>query len=208
MNHADGALLTEGTYEVWLKLREAVSGVIAQTTLWYGNWPGGTVGNAPIMELVVNNQGKLAFYLNEYDGSGPMGGEWHRMAASEWDEGEVSAQTDKWYHIAAQFGSAGMKLFVNGELRAHDPFYTGGPQPDWSDGTLAGGWVSLGDNETRQPGGDVVLASFRELRVSRVQRYTADFTPPEAAVADADTLLLDHLVGGTVGQNHGFVWVP
>jgi hypothetical protein len=208
VTEADGALLTAGTYELWVKLREAVSGVIAQTTLWYGNWPGGAVGNAPIMELVVNNQGKLALYINEYDGSGPMGGEWHRMAASEWDDGEVEAQTGKWYHVAAQFGPAGMQLFVNGKLRAQDPLYAGGPEPDWSDGTLAGGWVSLGDNETYQPGGDVVLASFKELRVSRGQRYAADFVPPAEAVSDADTLLLDHLVGGTVGENHGFVWVP
>ncbi len=26
--------------------------------------------------------------------------------------------------------------------------------------------------------------------------------------SDADTVLLDHLIGGTVLENHGFVWVP
>ncbi|HOT24002.1 MAG TPA: carboxypeptidase regulatory-like domain-containing protein [Thermoleophilia bacterium] len=205
---ADHALLTEGTYELWFKLRAEVSGVIAQTTFSYSNWPGRTTGNAPTMELVVNNQGKLAFYVNRYDGSGPMEGDWQRMTAPEWDEGEIEAQVGKWYHIAAQFGSGGMKVFVNGKLRQADPLFTGFPAPDWSDGTLGGGWFSLGDNETYWPGGDTTLACFKEVRVSDVQRYSADFTPPGRAVADDHTVLLDHLIGGTVGQNHGFVWVP
>jgi hypothetical protein len=130
------------------------------------------------------------------------------MAASEWDDGEVYAQVGKWYHVAAQFGSEGMKVYVNGILRASDPAFTGAPAPDWSDATLYGGWVSLGDYETVLPGGPSVLASFKELRVSDVQRYDADFTPPDEAEADAHTVLLDHLIGGTNGENHGFVWVP
>jgi len=101
-----------------------------------------------------------------------------------------------------------MKVFVNGKLRQADPLFTGFPAPDWSDGTLGGGWFSLGDNETYWPGGDTTLACFKEVRVSDVQRYSADFTPPGRAVADDHTVLLDHLIGGTVGQNHGFVWVP
>ena len=200
--------LSQATYELWFKLREAVSGTIAQVSLGYGNWPGGASGNGPIMELVVNNQGKLAFYVNEGGSSGPMQNDWQRMAASDWDAGEVEAQVDKWYHLAAEFGPDGLKLFVNGVLRASDPTFTGAPAPDWSDGTLYGGWVSLGDNDTILPGGPSPLASFKELRVSDYERYSGDFEPPDTMTSDAHTLLLDHLIGGTTGEDHGMVWVP
>ena len=202
------AFLAQGTYELWFKLRTAVSGTILQVSLGYGNWSGGVSGNGPIMELVVNNQGKLGFYVNRYDGSGPMQGDWHRMVAPEWNDGEVEAQVGTWYHIAAQFGARGMTLFVNGKLRGSDPTFTGAPEPDWSDATLYGGWVSLGDNETVLPGGPTTLASFKELRVSDYERYTGDFTPLDWLAPDAHTVLLDGLAGGTVGENHGFVWVP
>ena len=200
--------LSQGTYELWVKLNVVASGTLAQVTLGYGNWPGGVGGNGPIMELVVNNQGKLAFYIDKGGNSGPMKNDWQRMTVSEWDSGEVEAQVGKWYHVAAQFGSEGMKVYVNGVLRASDPAFTGAPTPDWSDGTLYGGWVSLGDNETVLPGGPTAIASFKELRVSDVQRYDADFTPPDEAQADTHTVILDHLIGGTNGENHGFVWVP
>ncbi len=199
---------SQATYELWFKLREAVSGTIAQVSLGYGNWPGNVSGNGPIMELVVNNQGKLAFYVNEGGDSGPMQNDWQRMTAPEWDAGEVYAQTDKWYHLAAEFGPDGLKLFVNGVLRASDPTFTGAPAPDWSDATLYGGWVSLGDNDTILPGGAVPLASFKELRVSDYERYSDDFEPPETVTSDAHTVLLDHLIGGTTGEDHGMVWVP
>ena len=100
-------------------------------------------------------------------------------------------------------------LYVNGKLQGYDPrLSSGAPEADWSDGTLGGGWVSLGDNETAQPGRDTALGWFKELRVSRVQRYNGDFTPPQRAANDADTVLLDHLIGGTSGQYHDFIWQP
>ncbi len=200
--------LSQATYELWFKLRQAVSGTIAQVSIGYGNWPGNKSGNGPIMELVVNNQGKLAFYVNEGGDSGPMQNDWQRIVAPEWDDGEVYAQVDKWYHLAAEFGPDGLKLFVNGVLRQSYPAFTGAPAPDWSDATLYGGWVSLGDNETVLPGGPSPLASFKELRVSDYERYSEDFEPPETATSDAHTLLLDHLIGGTNGEDHGMVWVP
>jgi Concanavalin A-like lectin/glucanases superfamily len=137
-----------------------------------------------------------------------MMNDWQRMTASDWDAGEVEAQVDKWYHLAAEFGPDGLKLFVNGVLRASDPTFTGAPTPDWSDATLYGGWLSLGDNDTVLPAGGVPVASFKELRVSDYERYSEDFEPPDTMISDAHTLLLDHLIGGTTGEDHGMVWVP
>jgi len=198
---AGGSLYTGATYEFWFKPSFAESGHLAAVSMRYGDWPGGLTGNAPVMEVLVMQEGLFAFGLNEYGGGGPGNGNWHFIA------GQTEPQVGVWYHVAAQCGGQGMKLFVNGHLEASDP-YTGGPQPDWSDGTLAGGWFSMGDNDSHEPGYLTSRGSFKELRVSSSQRYTADFTPPATVDADADTVLLDHLVGSTTGENHGFVWVP
>ncbi len=202
---AGNALLQHGTYEFWFKTTVDSeierSGVLAMVSMAYFNWPDQTGGNAPIMKILVDGRGTITYGINEYDGGGPLNGTWHFI------RGATEPQPGQWIHIAAQFGSAGMRLYVNGHLEASDP-YTGYPQPDWSDGTLAGGWFSLGDNETKEPGGQTARGYYKELRVSQGQRYQIDFTPPATVTQDGATALLDHLIGGTTGENHGFVWLP
>lgn len=208
VTRADGALLDAVTYELEFRLRELQAGTLLQVSYWYGNWPGGAGGTAPAMEVAVGSKGKLQVSMNQYDAQGPWPDDDYHAVIPEWDDGEVEPDPGKWYHVAVQFGPGGVRVFINGRLRYHDPAFTGTPEPDWSDGTLAGGQVCVGDNHTLVPGGPTALAWYRELRVSDIERYSADFTPPAEAVADGHTVLLDHLVGGTVGENDGFVWVP
>jgi hypothetical protein len=203
---AGGTLLAAATYEFWFKttVESEVerSGTLAMVSMGYGNWPGGESGIAPIMKILVDGRGTITFGLNENSGGGPLNGTWHFI------RGRSQPQVAQWVHVAAQCGSGGMKLFVDGKLEASDAAYKGSPEPDWSDGTQSGGWFSMGDNDTREPGGLTARGYYKELRVSRGQRYTADFTPPAAASEDGTTLILDHLIGGTIGENRGFVWLP
>jgi hypothetical protein len=196
-----GALLAAATYEFWFSPAVAESGHLAAVSMQYGNLPGGATGNAPIMEILVMEEGTIAFGLNQNDGSGPLNGTWHFIA------GQTEPQVGVWYHVAAQCGEQGMKLFVNGHLEASDP-YTGGPEPDWSDGTLAGGWFSVGDNDSFEPGFLTLRGSYKELRVSAGERYAGDFVSDDTMTSTPSVMLLDHLIGGTSGQNYGMVWVP
>jgi hypothetical protein len=199
---SDGALMyDEATWELWFKPSSLEPGFLAAASLWYGNWPGGEGGNAPNFWIVLDDAAGLEVWMNEYDGGGPGNGTYHGAI------GTTQLQAGEWYHIAAQYGPAGIELYVNGQLDGSDP-YTGKPEADWSDATLAGGWVSIGDNESWQPGFVSAQGSYKEFRLSSVRRYDAAFTPPATADADVYTQLLDHLVGGTTGENHGFVWVP
>ena len=200
-----GGLLTGATYEFWFKTTVANeierSGTLAMTSMSYGNWPGGEAGTAPIMKILVDGRGTITFGLNENDGGGPMEGTWHFV------RGRSEPQVGEWCHVAAQCGSGGMRLFVNGRLEASDP-YAGSPEPDASAGTLGGGWFSVGDNDTFAAGSLTSRGYFKEVRVSAGARYTADFTPQNVATRDAATLLLDHLIGGTLGQYRKVVWQP
>jgi hypothetical protein len=201
----DTPMLPAATYELWFKPSSLDPGNIAQITLGYGNWPAGGDSelNCPIVSLILRIDGKVGFGVNASNGGGPGQGAWH------WLGGSTVLQTGHWYHVAAQNGSSGLKLFVNGHLEASDA-YTGAPEADWSDGTLFGGWFNLGENENHSTWlfQNTALGQYKLFRVSSVQRYPGDFTPPVALSGDGSTVVLDALTGGTNGSNHGFVWTP
>jgi hypothetical protein len=201
----DVPMQANATYELWFRPASLQAGNIAQATLGYGNWPAGGDAelNCPIVSLVLRSDGKVGFGINQYDGGGPGQGTWH------WLSGSTVLQIGHWYHLAAQNGSSGMRLFVGGHLETSDP-YSGAPQADWSNGTLFGGWFNLGENENHSTWTlqETALGQFKLFRVSSVQRYAADFTPPVALSGDGSTVVLDALTGGTNGSNHGFVWAP
>lgn len=55
---------------------------------------------------------------------------------------------------------------------------------------------------------NTALGQYKLFRVSSVQRYSSDFIAPVTLSADASTVVLDTLTGGTNGSNYGFVWTP
>ncbi len=199
-----GVASPAGTVELWYKpwyplMDTRQGGRIAEITFHYGNVsdPGGVRAAT----LVING-GKgtgVNFALNSAAGS-PGRGTW----TSLWSG--VIMTEDRWYHIACQWGSRQMRLYVDGKLQQKDP-YTGPPVADHSDGTLASGAVSLGRfGELPVPPDWTSWGWYKELRVSHVQRYDGNFTPAATFTADADTDILDHLQGSTIGENHGFTF--
>ena len=199
----DAFMSDAGTVELWYRPSSFDPANILQVTMGYDNFPGGESGNCPILYLITGLDGVFRFLVNENDGGGPGQGTWHYVA------GTTYFQLNQWYHLAAQWGPGGMRLFVNGHLEGSDP-YEGKPEADWSNGTLSGGWFSLGENECHPSWiwHGTAQGSYKQLRVSEVERYSATFTPPDIVAADGNTLLLDHLIGGTYGEPFGFVWVP
>ena len=79
--------------------------------------------------------------------------------------------------------------------------------PEANAGAAAGGWFSLGGNESF-PGYQTAMGDYRGLRVSDVQRYTSDFAPPYTPDYDWSTTVYDELLGTTDGENLGFVATP
>ena len=199
----DAYMSDAGTVELWYRPKAFDPGNIVQVTMGYDNFPGGESGNAPILYLITGLDGVFRFLINENDGGGPGQGTWHYVA------GTTYFQLNQWYHLAAQWGPGGIRLFVNGHLEGSDA-WEGKPEADWSNGTLSGGWFSLGENECHSSWiwHGTAPGSYKQFRVSQVERYSVTFTPPDIVASDGDTLLLDHLIGGTYGEPFGFVWIP
>jgi hypothetical protein len=182
---------TNATYELWYRPDANAWGTILAIT--YAD----TGGRYPVMELCRNMFGEAFFSLNQA-GPSPGSGTEHFIT------GTTVMQPGRWYHLAAQHGSAGMELFVNGIREATDS-YTGGPQPDGgspSDGAFSlgqfGDWLA-----------NSALGDYEEVRVSSVRRHTGNFTPSMVPFAgDASTSILDHLDGSTNGTNSGFTFGP
>lgn len=98
----------------------------------------------------------------------------------------------KWTHVAAQCGPSGMKLFLDGKLvgtHAHTGCINELP------GVPA---AYIGRSHWSQDG--YTLGSARDVRVSSIERYQADFTPPQFHEVDADTLALWRLTEGSGTQ--------
>jgi hypothetical protein len=193
-------MMHDNTYELFFTPRGVQAGTIAMHTMGYMNVPAGRGLRAAYVRLEMIAGGRVRFAINQNNGGGPGNGTWHTVTST------AALKTGARYHIAAEDGSGGMKLFVDGHLQAHDP-YTGFPQTDWSDGSQWGGWFSAGDFEDFVAAETTAPGSYDEVRLSKVQRYSKDFVPPDKPfTADADTLLLDHLDGSTSGITGGFTF--
>jgi hypothetical protein len=194
------------TYELFFTPSVLQAGIIAEYTLGYA---APTECRAPIMRLELTDDGRVLFSVNMSNGSGPGGGTW----CYPYDpQDPTRLEVGHRYHIAADNGPWGLRLYIDGKLEAAAPYFDY-PQPDWSDGTLYGGWFSIGAYDTLSPAESTALGQYDEVRVSKVQRYTGDadhpFTPPSAPFTmDADTVLLDHLDGSTAGENNGMTFGP
>lgn len=202
-----------GTYEFWYRPL-ALFGTewgnqIAQVAWSYPDWQG--TGAAQYAAMVISAQevpvgGSYApvifFHVVENkQGADPSEpGTYHTL------QGTTPLTLGTWYHIAAQYGPNGMKLFVNGHLEASNS-YAGAPEP--FAGASGSAWFSLGEHyldgsgRPHTAGGD-----YRGLRVSEWDEYDGNFTPYDLPSANSDTLVYDELDGSTNGVNEGFVPTP
>ena len=102
-------------------------------------------------------------------------------------QGTTQVSTNTWHHIAMTRNGNDHRLFLNGVQEAATWTNTG-----HSNNYLAGHKIGAAYNGTVQFQGYI-----DEVRVSRVPRYTANFTPPSSAFTnDANTLLLLHFEAG------------
>jgi prepilin-type processing-associated H-X9-DG protein len=193
-------MMHDNTYELVFTPSVIQAGTIAMHTMGYMNVPAGSGKRAAYVRLEMLAGGRVRFAINQYNGDGPGNGTWHAITST------AALKAGVRYHLAAEDGGGGMMLFVDGHLAAKDP-YTGFPQTDWSDGTQWGGWFSAGDFEDFVAAETTAPGSYDEVRLSKVQRYSKGFVPPDKPfTTDADTLLLDHLDGSTSGITGGFTF--
>jgi hypothetical protein len=205
-------LTGRGTYEFWFRPLALVGtewgDQIAQVSWDYPNWQGGGPARYPAMAITARDvtQGGayatvFAFTLTEdepgSDASQP--GSYHTVL------GTTPVVAGRWYHIAAQYGPAGMQLFVNGHLDASNS-YTGAPEPFAG---ATGGAFTLGEyyrdgqGRPHTPEGD-----YRGLRVTEWNEYEESFTPYDEPIWGSYTTVYDMLAGTTNGENLGFVPTP
>lgn len=95
----------------------------------------------------------------------------------------------RWTHIAGVMDGAGMRMYVDGRLVASTTIT--GDMKDASGTPRIGRYFRDGVFK------DSLEGLLDELRLSRVARYTADFTPAKRFAPDVDTLLLMHFDEGT-----------
>ena len=100
------------TYELWFQPVVDSWGVIASTTYAYPNAPFGSSGRWWAMQLAIDMFGSVYFTINQAGSAGPGSGTEHAI------HGTTARKPGTWYHLAAQYGTGGMRLFVNGKLEA------------------------------------------------------------------------------------------
>ncbi len=204
-----------GTYEFWFRPLSLFGtewgNQIAQVAWDYPNWQGGGTTRLPAMVIAANEVpvggGNYApvfvFHIweNQADDDPSEPGTPHTLT------GTTPLVLGRWYHVAAQYGPTGMKLFVNGHLEASND-YTGAPEP--FDGAAGGSaWFSLGEyylegqGRPHTAGGD-----YRGLRVTEWDEHDEDFVPYDEPTGGSYTTVYDLLDGMTNGENEGFVPTP
>jgi formylglycine-generating enzyme required for sulfatase activity/serine/threonine protein kinase len=108
---------------------------------------------------------------------------------------------NKRIHVAGVMGDGSLRLYVDGKLQATRKVTTSyQPSPDS---------FSIGARMKGMERGSYFSGVIDEVRVSRVARYSTDFTPPERFEPDQDTLALYHFDEGSgielkdsSGNNH------
>ena len=202
-----------GTYEFWFRPFALIGtewgNQIAQVSWDYPDWLGSGPHRLPGMviganDVPVGDTGAYAtvffFHIveNVWAGDPNEPGTWHTI------HGTTPLVSGRWYHVAAQYGPSGMRLFVNGHLEASND-YTGAPEP--FDGA-AGGQFTLGEYYSEGQGRPYTAGGdYKGLVVRDWDYYEEDFTPYEDP-SGSDALVYDLLHGMTNGENQGFVPTP
>ena len=188
-----------GTCELWYRPAANAWGTIAAIT--YADPKAPSPGRYPVMELGIDMFGNAFFTVNSPGSGGPGSGTAHTVRST------TVLKAGTWYHLAAQYGAGGQRLYVNGAIDGADADYHGWPRPDSgspSDPAFSvgqyGDWLA-----------NTALGSYEELQVSAVSRHgSGGFTPPTAPYDDPDSLvvILDHFDGTTSGVDNGFTFAP
>ena len=120
-----------GTYEFWFRPTAGASWSTAtRSPRSAGTTRTGTVEGPhrwPIMRIQYASAEAdpgdvvLEFAINE--NTGGVFGAWHRVTST------TPLELGRWYHMAAEYGPAGMKLFVNGRLEGSSD-YDGSPEAE------------------------------------------------------------------------------
>ena len=196
--------IPNATFELWFRPIDVggvdYGSVIAQISRDYADWMGGGLTRWPVMQIQYAGSPTspvAAFWINEDIGDDR--GQKHRLT------GTTPLLLGIWHHIAVQYGSLGMKLYVDGRLEASNTYTK---RPEANRGADAGGWFSLGDNDTLGSGYMTAVGDFRGLRVSTEERYPNDFLPQDLPVDDGPATIHDLLAGSTNGGNVNFVPTP
>ena len=202
-----------GTYEFWFRPFALVGtewgNQIAQVSWDYPAWMGGGLHRFPGMVIAANDvpvggSGAYATVFVFTITENVWGGDPNEPGTYHTIRGTTPIEGGRWYHVAAEYGPSGMRLFVNGHLEASND-YAGAPEP--FDGAT-NGWFSLGENyldgqgRPHSAGGD-----YKGLVVREWDYYEHDFTPYEDP-SGSDALVWDALHGMTNGENLGFVPTP
>jgi Concanavalin A-like lectin/glucanases superfamily/Carboxypeptidase regulatory-like domain len=187
------------TYELWYKPAAGAWGTVAAISYYDPALP--SPSRYPVMEIGVNMFGNVFFTINQPGTGGPGSGIAHTVNST------TVLQPGTWYHLAAQYGSGGQRLYVNGVAENSNEAYHGWPRPDsgspsdpaFSLGQL-GDWVA-----------NTALGYYEELKVSAAERHVFDTFPlPTEPYGDPDsfTPIQDHFDGSTTGTNLGFTFAP
>ena len=128
------------TYELWYRPGASAWGTIAAVSYADPAAP----ARYPVMELGIDMFGNAYFMINQPGSGGPGSGIQHTVHST------TVLQPGTWYHLAAQYGSGGQKLYVNGVRRGPLGGWTttairrpdsGSPATAFSVGQL-GDWVA------------------------------------------------------------------
>ena len=157
----------EGTIECWIYMNALVSG--SQVYYHPAIYNKGNVYQA----LTVNSSGTVASYL--YTG------------AVNNLESSVNISTGAWNHVAVTWNSSGRKIWINGVERGSSNISLTSMQTAGQNSTFH---IGEGINAANHVS---LNAYVDELRVSKIVRYTGNFTPYESARGeDNDTQFLLH----------------
>jgi hypothetical protein len=117
-------------------------------------------GNGAYPCITVSNAGNVLWYINN---------------STQIDSGSGAVSTGSWYHIAVCRSGTSTKLFINGTQ-------AGSTYSDSTNYLNSNVHVGAGDSNN-PPAGNYVNGYIDDLRLSiGLARYTANFTPPTAAL--------------------------
>jgi len=143
--------IAEGTYETWVRAND----LVATQAFLSKDHVGFTTGGHLTMSWIQGLQ-KLQVRLQS-------------TSAHYFVQNDCDATADRWYHVAFTFGSAGMHLYIDGELEDWNP-YTGGTETN--DNMLAMGAGTW--HYPNPPHEDFLDGMLDGTRISNIQR---DFFP-------------------------------
>lgn len=170
-HHDEYALGTTATIECWLKLSSYGSG---QEKI-FTKWKNGS-NEDKTLELVA---GRLRLTL---------GGTSYGAQLTTRDP----LPLNRWVHVAAVLDTNGTRIYVGGKLKASSPM-VGNPH----ESSAITGVPRLGQYTRDGTTYPSLRGLLDEFRISRVARYTGDFTPAKRLSSDASTVVLHHLDEGT-----------